>query len=243
MLLNASGLLMNMKRTALLLTLFALAGCASRANAVTRRPPTFDRVIIPPCTAAIAGQGSQWTGGNGVPGNTSALLGFTPYVFSDIPATVTFSANVGFSAQYSDGLAPLFHGAYGRWEPQPYNAVALENVIAVDETPAHLGLLANMSSNGTALQVTNQSKAVVNGESATLFHFVSLGNDTQSVAGIGLLWQHKTLTSRITVVTSGEYQMTYPNSSAAFDWIRPWPGVSGQSLLSLASNLVPLPHC
>lgn len=213
---NGKALLLILNRTVLLLALLALAGCASRASIGTSLPGTLSRVIIPPCTAPMPKQTSEWTGG-GLPQNTLAILGFTPYIFSEIPAEAAFSQVVGLGPQWPDGPAPLFHSAYGRWVPRPYNTVALENIIAIDETPTHLGLLTNMSSNGAELQVTKQSATLVDGRSTTLFHFSSSGTGSHSVEGIGLLWQRDSLAIRITVVTSGEYQMLYHGPNEAFD--------------------------
>ncbi|HEY1388103.1 MAG TPA: hypothetical protein VGF38_06125, partial [Ktedonobacterales bacterium] len=139
--------------------------------------------------------------------------------------------------------APLFHGAYGRWISRPYNAKAMENIIAIDETPERLGLLTNMSATGAELHATNQSTVMVGGVTATMFHFSSGSADAHSVEGIGLLWQRDSLTVRVTVVASGEYQMLYSGPSEMLDQIRAWPGANEQELMALASKLIPLPSC
>lgn len=226
-----------------LLTLLTLAGCASDAGSPTAMHGIHDRMVIPQCLEAIAPQATEWAGGGGLAGNTPVLLGFTPYVFSDIPAEATWSMDVGFGPAWKDGPAPLFHGAYGRLVPRPYNAEAMENIIALDETPNRLEPLTNMFDNGQELQFTGQSPVTVNGRSAALFHFASPTGSSHPVEGIGLLWQLESLSVRITVVSSGEYQMRPHGQPESFDWIKAWSGASEQALMALATNLIPLPRC
>lgn len=243
-------LLAILKRHAVLLAVLSLVlvcgsltlvGNGAGVTSTLQRAPR-DRVVIPPCGSAEATQTTEWTGPQ-IPGDAPAILGFTPYVITTLPDEVTWSLSVGFGPEWTDGPAPLFHGAYGRWMPRPYRAKALENVIALDETPRSLGLLTNMSATGTELQVTNQSTVMVGGKSGTLFHFSSGGMGAHAVEGIGLLWQRDVLTIRLTVVTSGEYQMLYSGPSEQFDQIRAWPGASEQELMALASHLTPFPFC
>lgn len=240
---NSTALTLPLTRTVLLLALLTLAGCASSAAPLTAMHGTRDRMVIPRCLDAKAAQTTEWAGGGGLPRNTSEFLGFTPYIFSDIPTEVTWSAVVGFGSASTDSPAPLFHGAYGHLVPRPYNAEAMENIIAIDETPKHLDLLTNMmSANGQELHVTSQSPVTVSGRTATLFHFASPTGSSYAVEGIGLLLQIESLTVRITVVTVGGYQMLY-HGQEMFDWIKSWSGASEQTLMALANNFIPLPLC
>ncbi len=99
-----------------------------------------------------------------------------------------------------------------------------------------------MSANGQELHVTSQSPVTVSGRSATLFYFASPTGSSYVAEGIGLLLQIESLTVRITVVTVGGYQMLY-HGQEMFDWIKSWSGSSERALMTLASNLIPLPHC
>lgn len=240
---NSKTLTRILSHTVLLLALLTLATCASNTAPPTAMHGLRDRTVIPQCLEAIAEQPTiQWAGGGGVPRNTPEILGFTPYIFSDIPAEVTWSMDVGFGPDFKDGPAPLFHGAYGHLVTRPYNAEGMENIIAIDETPQRLDLLTNMSDHGQELHVTSQAPATVNGRSTTLFHFASPAGSPHSVEGIGLLLHLESLTVRITMVTSGEYQML-PHGQESFDWIKPWSGANEQTLMTLANNLIPLPRC
>ena len=228
--------------------LLTLVGCDSgTAPSSMTLHGAYDRMVIPQCLEAIAAQTTEWAGGGGLPGNTPEVLGFTPYIFSDIPKEATWSMVVGIGqrwSEYSGGPAPMFHVAYGHLVPRPYNAEGMENIIAIDETPQPLDLLTNMSAtNGQKIEVTSQAPATVNGRRATLFHFAAPAGSSQPVEGIGLFWQLESLTVRITVVSSGEYQMLYHGQPEAFDWIKPWSGASEQTLMTLALNLIPLPRC
>lgn len=240
---NSKALTRTLTRTFLLLTLLTLAGCVSGAAPPTALHGARDRMVIPQCLEAISLQATEWTGGGGLAGNTPELLGFLPYVFSAIPAEATWSMDVGFSPAWKDGPAPLFHGAYGHLVPRPYNAEAMENIIALDETTQRLEPLTNMFANGQELQLTNQAPMTVNGTSATLFHFATPMGSSHPVEGIGLLRQLDSLSVRITVVTSGEYQMRPHGQPESFDWIKSWSGTSEQTLKTLATNLIPLPRC
>ncbi len=226
-----------------LLELLTLAGRASNAAPPTTVRGIRDRMVIPQCLEAISSQVTEWTGGGGLAGNISELLGFTPYVLSDIPAESTWSMDVGFGPAWKDGPAPLFHGAYGHMVPRPYNAEAMENIIALDETTQRLEPLTNMFAKGQELQLTSQVPITVKGTSATLFHFGSPTGRSHPVEGIGLLWQLESLSVRITMVASGGYEMRPHGQPESFDWIKPWSGASEQTLKTLAINLIPLPRC
>ena len=234
-----------LKHAAFLTALLCLTGCSAVAAAPRVTPHgAMDRIVIPPCMSPMPAYVGQWTGGSALPQNTSELLGFRPLVFADVPADMTWSSDVGFSQQWTKEPGPLFHGAYGHLVPRPYNSVAMENIVAIDETPQDFGLLTYMSANGSQLRVTSQSATTVNGRSATLFHFAASasGASSQSVTGIGLLWRTDALTIRVTAVTAGEYQMVY-TASEPFDYFRAWPGASEQELMTLAASLIPWPGC
>jgi hypothetical protein len=158
---------------------------------------------------------------------------------------MTWSVSVGFGPQWKRGPAPLFHGAYGHLVPRPYNTLAMENIIAIDESPQNFEPLTNMAATGATLHVTSQSVTTMNGRNVTLFHFATAGESSNSVMGVGLLWRTGTLTIRVTAVTSGEYQMRYSGSEPAesFDQIRAWSGVDTGELMTLASSLMPWPGC
>ena len=230
-----------LKHTVFLAALLCLTGCS--AFAAPHRV-TSQRVVIPQCLPVMAGGTEQWTGSE-LPQNTSAFLGFRPLVFAHIPADMTWSGSVGFGSQWKRGPAPLFHGAYGHLVPRPYNTLAMENIVAIDESPQNFGPLTNMAATGATLHVTNQSVTTMNGRNVTLFHFATSGDSSHSVMGVGLLWRTDTLTIRVTAVTSGEYQMRYSGSepSESFDQIRAWSGVDTGELMTLASTLMPWPGC
>lgn len=234
-----------LKYTAFLTALLCLTGCSAFA-ATPRVTPhgAMNRIVIPPCMSSMPTYVEQWTGGSALPQNTSELLGFRPLVFADVPADMTWSSDVGFSLRWPKEPGPLFHGGYGHLVPRPYNSVAMENIVAIDEAPHNFGPLAYMSTNGSPLRVTSQSATTVNGRSATLFHFATSasGDSSHAVTGIGLLWRTDTLTIRVTAVTIGEYQMVY-TASEPFDYFRAWPKASGQQLMMLASSLIPWPGC
>ena len=234
-----------LKHTAFLAALLCLTGCSAFAATPRATPQrgAMDRVVIPPCDSPMPVYTDQWTAlGSGLPRNTPELLGFTPFVFADIPGDMTWSSSVVFSQQWTKEPGPLFHGAYGHLVPRPYNTLAMENTIAIDEAPHDFGPLAYMSANGSELHVTSQSATTVSGRSATLFHFATTDGSSHAVTGIGLLWRTATLTIRVTAATAGEYQMVY-TASEPFDDFRAWPGASEQELMMLAASLIPWPAC
>ena len=216
---------------ALLLCSLAASGCVTASEPPPSCPPMGCRVVIPPCQPPA-------NLGMGMPRDTTAQVGFRPFVATWLPDEVTWYTGGAYSSYALPGQPrPLMRIGYGYWFPRPYNAYAMHVVIAFDETTQALGLTTDIYVPGQTLTITSKTPVEINGQAATLFELhgqsstsTNANNETHV---IGVQWQTGAVWMRVTALTSGRYFLL-PNGDG--DDVAAWDGMSTDVLVHVARS-------